>query len=430
MRNWVRKFRGLFAPQLAPDPATAPAAASHSIEYWRPEDARVIERATAPDPWAPPSAPTQATPLAPDVCTTSPPTEVPAPASLSAAAELSRSDILDTGWNVLETASVDGAPAVPAADHAGVVWPTTEASTSHPSPHTILQLPDSPAALPPLSAPPSVLSSDFPDTGWDVSHTYVTRAAPASRCPPADATFDVDLPEYDPDASQRLGSEEWAASTPPESRVRERAAQIAALLEVTSLQEQIAALHWLEDFFGRRPAAATFRAIERLALAGLDLQTLHAMDALRETWEERPEWWGCRVPALGFRYGAAGIRRMVNGATALSWAMAKRICLSRAELPPEDMIDAEWLDEWYALPQDQRAPISFARYVDEKIAHEAARRLHVGFEACAQLDDPGECFDRLGWYRTIYDPDDGPPLSLRMIDATERRVDRGDQARD
>ncbi|BBK36782.1 hypothetical protein STAQ_18600 [Allostella sp. ATCC 35155] len=239
-----------------------------------------------------------------------------------------------------------------------------------------------------------------------------------------DAT-DLDLPDYDPDISQRLGSEDWAREFPPTSRARQRAAQIVALLDVHSRTEQSAAMEWLEEFFTRRTAAPTFRAIERGALRGLDWNTLRAMDALRAVWEDRPEWWICRVVRPGTSNGFGVVKRLANGPQALTWAAAQRICEARAHLPPEEMIDSDWLDDWYALPRDSRAAISFAEFVGQRVAEEHCRLLDEGLRLRAFAYDPTEQADRRGWHREIRHPDDGTPMSLSIVDPTERRVEGG-----
>ena len=195
-----------------------------------------------------------------------------------------------------------------------------------------------------------------------------------------------------------------------------RAAAIASLLEVTSRRELQAALTWLEDFFQRRPAAATFSALERTAQKGLDLPTLRAMDELRQVWEERNEYWVTRVRPSAASGHTTPTMRLANGATALSWVAAHRICCAREDLPPEDMIDPEWLDEWLALPPSARSPISFAEYVTEKVGNIAAYDMYVGMRARARAEEVTEWFDQLGADRHILDRREGRPVTMRVAD--------------
>ena len=257
--------------------------------------------------------------------------------------------------------------------------------------------------------------------GAAVASPPATNAAPSD-----DPSSDSDLPEYDPHLNQRLGSEQWEA-TPPIERARMRAAVIAALIDVQTLKEQQAALAWLEDFFQRRPAGATFNAVERAALEGLDLPTLRAMDELRQVWEERTEYWVTRVrPFAGSGHFTATMR-LANGATALSWVAARRICRARCDLPPEDMIDPEWLAEWLALPASARSPISFVQYVTDKVDHSAAQDIDTGLRALARVDDATEWFDQLGADRHILDPREGRAVSMCVADVVGPRAKKDDE---
>ncbi len=279
------------------------------------------------------------------------------------------------------------------------------------------------------------VASEGDDGGWDIPIAE-SMAEPSKRKGPDEVAADpfedpalsgpgLDLPDYDENLSQRLGSEVWAKQFPDAARARERAAQILALMDFPTRTDQVAALAWLEDFFTRRPAAATFRAIERAALGGLDWPTIRAMDALREVWEERPEWWVCRVVRPGTGNGFATTARLANGPTALTWTMARRICEARAHFPPESMIDPDWLADWHGLPREGPSAISFAEYAAQRVAEEPTRRLEEGFRLREAANDPTEHTDRHDWHRGLRDPADGLPLSLRMIDPAERRMDRG-----
>jgi hypothetical protein len=241
-----------------------------------------------------------------------------------------------------------------------------------------------------------------------------------------DTDYPVDLPDYDPLLTQRLGSEQWAVAILPVVRARVRAAAIAALLDVSSTRELQAALVWLEDFFQRRPAGATFGALERAALEGLDFPTLRAMDELRQAWEERPEYWVTRVRSSPASGHSTATMRLANGGTALSWVDARRICRARCDLPPDHMIDPEWLSEWLTSHPGARSAISFAQYVADKVVHFAAQDIDTGLCARARAEDPTEWFDQLGASRKILDPREGRPVSVRMVDVVGPRKKKDD----
>jgi hypothetical protein len=229
------------------------------------------------------------------------------------------------------------------------------------------------------------------------------------------------LPDYDPDVNQRLVSVGDSEKFSSISRATERAARILALMSSGEDDPYAIELQWLEEFFIKRPSAATFRAIESAAEDGLSFSTLCQMDQLREIWEERPEWWVCRVLRPRITNGFAPITRIANGPISLSWAAARRICEARSDFLPEEMIDPEWLDEWYALSRVHRAPISFPHYVEQRVVENRSWLLHEGLRMRNAYEDPSESVDRYGWQREVRDPAHGYPLSLEMIDPTERR---------
>jgi hypothetical protein len=228
-------------------------------------------------------------------------------------------------------------------------------------------------------------------------------------------SFDFDLPEYDPELSQKLGVDDPAEVAPPLIRARERAALIAALLDAATRQEQGVALTWLVDLFMRYRSGATFQAIETAAFEGLDFPTLKAMAELREIWADRPDWWVCRFRQRSSDSWNSGAYQMPNGATALSWTLARRICLARSDLPPEDMIDEDWLGEWFALPHGAPGFVSFTAYLHDKISREAARLLAEGLQSMARYEDSEERSD--GWVRglCLQDPADGALFSFGPI---------------
>lgn len=179
---------------------------------------------------------------------------------------------------------------------------------------------------------------------------------------------DVDLPDFDPDARV----DPWIAPQPVDDtalrRARAKAATLAPLLDLSTRREIEAATEYLVDFYVRYSHAATHLALLRLANAGLDLDTLKAMVALRHEWADRPDWWGFRykgVPSEG-------------GRSAMTWRLAYDVCLNRSEYPPESMIDDDWLEEWRGLRPGTPAYFSFAAMVAEKVGSEAERLLCEG----------------------------------------------------
>ena len=203
----------------------------------------------------------------------------------------------------------------------------------------------------------------------------------------SDSSFD-DIPEFDEDAQQtpwEIKPEEEGQSI---RRARDKAAYIASLLYLTSHDDQGLVLTYLTDLFEYPDYAhsSTFRAIKRIASEGLDFETLKTMVELRSIWRQRTDWWKRR-----WRYKVRGIS---NGATAFTWIVAHRVCLLRKDLPPEMMIDDDWLDEWMGLSLGSLSYPSFPYYIDMKIQNRDAELLEYGLSQWRQCEKDIDVFER------------------------------------
>ncbi len=205
---------------------------------------------------------------------------------------------------------------------------------------------------------------DFAPGGWVSTPDAITVSD--------DDNFE--LPDYDPDLSQRLGDDDWAARAPQDALARQRAAMIAALLDVPSRHEERAAVQWLEGFFLEHHWPATFRAIKTIALEGLDFRTLQAMARLKEIWADTPEWWLLRSKTNRDNL----FKRLPRGDIALTWRIALSICRARCDFPPDNMIDEDWLSEWYALSPAEPGAISFPAFLHVKAQTMLVEALHEG----------------------------------------------------
>lgn len=121
-------------------------------------------------------------------------------------------------------------------------------------------------------------------------------------------------------------------------------------------------LAWLVPFFQDHPRPATFLALMAIALDGLDAETLRAMIRLREHWADRPDLWLVRSVGQATQI-AAGFGRARNGAAALTWRLAHRICSARGEYPAEYMIDDDWVVAWHRLARTAPGYLRFTEYL-------------------------------------------------------------------
>ena len=176
--------------------------------------------------------------------------------------------------------------------------------------------------------------------------------------PPPD--FEADLPDYDADARQSVWVDDPDDAGNSPLPARQRAADVVSRLSEVSLRERTAILLWLTDLFRHRNHHTTYRAILAAVDSGVSSETLRNMAALRDVWEDRPEWW------LG-RYGwARAVVPLRNGGTALTWKLARLICEARSDFPPEYMIDDAWVHEWLRRhPYDECR--DFPQYIKMKV---------------------------------------------------------------
>ncbi len=216
------------------------------------------------------------------------------------------------------------------------------------------------------------ISGDVDGTGdFDFDPEDFEEAFPHFDDPDAEAwaehfddalDFEAELFDYDAEARQRVWDDEPEDIADSSLRARQKAAEIVSLLPFTSQRERDALLPWLTGLFQHRDKPATYRAILAVAERGVSSEILRNMAALRDIWESRPEWW------LG-RYGwARSIAPLSNGATALTWKLARSICEARSDFPPEYMIDDAWMHEWLCLTSYDGGYWSFPQFIGMKMA--------------------------------------------------------------
>ena len=168
------------------------------------------------------------------------------------------------------------------------------------------------------------------------------------------------------------------------ARLRDRVESVANLLDPGTTAERERARALLADLFERHGHQSTYRALRNAATAGLDVQTLEAMIELKEIWASRSDWW--------YRRSRDGVVEMDRGPAALSWKLARRVCLARWQYPPESMIEDDWFEEWLLAPPRTPGNQDFVTFVQEKIDGRASDDLHAGLRflhgAADALNDP------------------------------------------
>ena len=229
---------------------------------------------------------------------------------------------------------------------------------------------------------------------------------------------DIDISDFDEDARQQPWEVETEGVEENVRRARQKAATIASLLDVWSAQELSVSVSYLTNFFEHHRNAATFRALEKLALKGLDFETLNAMVELREVWMERPDWWVGRY-SRGYE-----INVLPNGPSALTWVLAHRVCLARWNHTPAAMIDDQWLDEWLHLPHGAPGFLSFPSYIDDKTSNPDFVHHDNDFSVEGHSNGGVELANDYAWYRRVPHPDQTVRYGFNVITPYDDRPGR------
>ena len=222
-------------------------------------------------------------------------------------------------------------------------------------------------------------------------------------------TLGVDLAddyfEYDPDARQLPWGEAHAGDAVHNDAIR-RAREKAASDCLNHRGDELpgtgkSCWNWLTELFLRLKHPTTFQAIKGIVLQGITADLLQRVVALRDYWMERREWWPGRYER------SREMRPLRRGSGGLTWAVASRVCRTRADYAPEDMIDEDWFDEWLNLPHDilaerrgDRAYYRFAAYVDAKVSGADPDLLEYGL-ARVQSERREEIADDRGRWRKL-----------------------------
>ncbi len=227
-----------------------------------------------------------------------------------------------------------------------------------------------------------------------------------------DFTSDLELFEFDEEATQNPWITPEAGQYADGGSARSKAASVYALLQPP--RNRGVMLPYLIHIFEEFPHPATYRAIHVLALSGLDFWTLQSMAELKRIWAQRSEWWLAR--------SRGEFRFLPFGSFALTWRLAHRICLARADYSPEDMIDDDWLAEWMCQPSASGGSFSFPSYLYEKMETTEAQLLCRGFGRLRKASDLSEVSDRFNWWRIITNDEVARHGGFRIITPYEERL--------
>ena len=241
-------------------------------------------------------------------------------------------------------------------------------------------------------------ATDIPDRDWPGEESFDNVADNGfgtfdlDESPSEEVEYDFDIGEFDEDAQQTLG--EPQEDDQVLRRAGKRAAAVAILLDIRNTRERDNAVSYLTELFAQMTHSATFQAIERAA-EGIDFDTLKSMVEVRRVWMQRTDWW------LG-RYGTMSeISPLSRGDLCFTWVTARLVCLARKDYSPETMIDDEWLDEWFRLPNGTPGYLSFPAYIAEKVRYRDCELLNRGLQSKQQERGNGhvEIVDDFDWHR-------------------------------
>lgn len=155
-----------------------------------------------------------------------------------------------------------------------------------------------------------------------------------------------------------------------------RARWLLSLLDVPVVKARLFYRDIFEELFDYYDHQATFRALTELALNDVAADDLVTAFHLKQIWAERPKFWSIR------RKGMRAPITPLGGQNLLGWSRSVRFADLAKGLPPENIIDEDWFDEWLQLPFADPLYWSFIEYVTARLEAFSDGALELPRELC------------------------------------------------
>ncbi|WP_156456893.1 hypothetical protein [Bradyrhizobium sp. CCH5-F6] len=176
---------------------------------------------------------------------------------------------------------------------------------------------------------------------------------------------DIRLPDFIPHAAENPFYLELRAPSSSDKALQ-RARWLVSLLDLPQIERRRRFEQRFSELFYQYPHAATFSALADLALENADADDVWSAFELRQIWASSPSWWSMR------RRGSRQPLIPDGGVNMLGWARSYRFVVNRKGLPPEAIIEPDWLDDWLELSIGDPLYWRFIDYAEARIEAFAA----------------------------------------------------------
>jgi len=193
--------------------------------------------------------------------------------------------------------------------------------------------------------------------------------------------IEPEIHDFDETARRPLWHQDLDDEPVAHRTAKQKAAELAGLVDAVNVREQREVLTRLIQFFQHLRHPSTFKEIRSAVEEGIDATTLIAMVELRRCWLEHSEWWLVRW--------GDDVRQAKHGASLMTWKLARLVCERRCDFPPEQMIDEAWLDEWLVLSWDDAGYRYFPEYIKFRVSHPEHWALADGYRMERMGFSPG-----------------------------------------
>ena len=184
-----------------------------------------------------------------------------------------------------------------------------------------------------------------------------------------DWSVHIPFPIYDPAAPENPFSGFFsrdAQETLPEKRAR----WLLSMIGVKGNDRHRFVLSAFTDIFIEYPHHSTFRALSDLALEDLTADDFISAFALKQTWNDFPLFSSIRTRRREFFIAS-------NRYSLLGWKHAVELITQSRGVPPEQIIDPDWYDDWLNIPYGDPLYWRFIDYIDARINSVEAGALDI-----------------------------------------------------
>lgn len=220
---------------------------------------------------------------------------------------------------------------------------------------------------PPIETPWNPQIAEERAVGREYSSTVNTNPDfwdPLFVCPEnaiaiaSDWSADIALSEFSPHARENPFELRLYIPT-AEHHAQRRSRWLVGLLDIPTAWRRQSFLALFEQLFESYPHSATFSRLADLALEGTSGDDLWLAYELKQIWNANPQWWCFRTARLANPIPA------LDGQNLMSWSRALTFIDRRPGLPPEGIIEPDWLLDWYDL---QYGDPLYWRFLDYAVA--------------------------------------------------------------